>query len=131
MPWAARRPCSAPGCKELVDHGRYCAKHGRQQSRGGFEAGRSSAALGYGAAWQRLRMSVLLAEPLCRECARRGRVVQAAHVDHIQPKTQGGTDDLDNLQPLCASCHSAKTNRERAAYALQGEAARNSGQGTR
>ena len=27
-------------------------------------------------------------------------------------KRQGGTDALDNLQGLCASCHSKKTNRE-------------------
>lgn len=31
------------------------------------------------------------------------------HVDHIIPRRQGGTDDLSNLQTLCASHHSQKT----------------------
>lgn len=122
MPYAAKRPCAALGCAALVDRGRYCAQHARKQKRGLVpdQRGRSSAALGYGAAWQRLRRSIMAGEPLCRECAGRGRVVAAAHVDHIVPKSQGGTDDLDNLQPLCHACHTAKTNRERAAYGTQG-----------
>lgn len=33
-------------------------------------------------------------------------------VDHILPKSQGGTDDRMNLQGLCRHCHSAKTMRE-------------------
>lgn len=27
------------------------------------------------------------------------------HVDHITPKSDGGTDDLDNLRTLCRDCH--------------------------
>ena len=47
----------------------------------------------------------------CRSCA---HVVhgKAAHVDHITPKSQGGTDLLENLQTLCSACHQRKTNRE-------------------
>jgi hypothetical protein len=29
-------------------------------------------------------------------------------VDHIYPKSKGGTDDLDNLQTLCRPCNSKK-----------------------
>lgn len=64
---------------------------------------------GYGAAWARLRLSVLADEPLCRHCAAVGRVVQATDVDHIVPRARGGTDDKANLQPLCHACHSRKT----------------------
>jgi len=120
MPWSAKRPCAALGCAALVDRGQYCPLHARTKKRAYDNRGRSSAALGYGAAWQRLRRSVLAEEPLCRNCGGRGRVVAATDIDHIIPKSQGGTDDVDNLQPLCHACHTAKTNRERAAYGLQG-----------
>lgn len=47
----------------------------------------------------------------CRAC---GHVVhgKSAHVDHIVPKVQGGSDLLENLQTLCVHCHSRKTCRE-------------------
>ena len=32
-------------------------------------------------------------------------------IDHIIEVTQGGTNDLDNLQVLCPCCHSVKTKR--------------------
>lgn len=64
------------------------------------------------AQWQRVRTLVLAAEPLCRICSREGRVVVATVVDHIVPLADGGTDDTDNLQPLCKPCHDRKTLRE-------------------
>ena len=33
-------------------------------------------------------------------------------VDHILPLADGGSNELDNLQLLCSSCHRAKTSRE-------------------
>ncbi len=41
---------------------------------------------------------------LCRECGT-GRELT---VEHIIPVFLGGTDDLDNLEILCASCNTAK-----------------------
>ena len=32
-------------------------------------------------------------------------------IDHIVEFTHGGTNDVDNLQLLCPSCHSVKTKR--------------------
>ena len=34
------------------------------------------------------------------------------HVDHIKPKSKGGTADLSNLRPLCSKCNLSKGNRE-------------------
>jgi 5-methylcytosine-specific restriction protein A len=72
----------------------------------------TAAARGYGHRWQRLRRLILAGEPLCRQCRSEGRLVPAVHVDHIQAREKGGSDDTANLQPLCASCHSRKTATE-------------------
>lgn len=38
------------------------------------------------------------------------------HLDHRIPRSLGGTDDPNNLQLLCASCHSAKTARQEGGF---------------
>lgn len=32
-------------------------------------------------------------------------------IDHILPKSKGGKNDLDNLQPMCSSCNSKKADK--------------------
>ena len=56
---------------------------------------------------QRLRR--LRAEPLCRDCAARGRVELATVPDHIVPLARGGSDDDGNIRCLCAGCHRIRT----------------------
>lgn len=69
----------------------------------------SAAARGYcSRAWKLARREALVRDAYqCRQCS---RVVtgKEAHVDHIVPKSHGGSDLLDNLQTLCASCHAKK-----------------------
>ena len=67
---------------------------------------------GYGAAWRKLRLVILNAEPLCRHCLARGVPVPAVEVDHIVPLRDGGDNARENLQPLCAKHHDIKTMRD-------------------
>lgn len=62
--------------------------------------------------WRARRLRILIRDAYtCRVC---GRVVagQAAHVDHIRPLEEGGTDDDANLQTLCEADHGRKTREE-------------------
>lgn len=68
---------------------------------------------GYGNAWRDLRLLVLAEEPLCRACRADGRVTAATEVDHVVPKSRGGTDERSNVQPLCRRHHTEKTMTER------------------
>jgi hypothetical protein len=53
----------------------------------------------------------VLRDQRCQQCGRtptdHGVVL---HVDHKIPKEWGGTDELDNLQALCANCNEGKKN---------------------
>ena len=78
----------------------------------------SASARGYGAAWDRLRRSVLKRDKWvcqCAACKQAGRVRSASEVDHIVPKAKGGTDALSNLQAINKDCHKTKTLLDRGA----------------
>lgn len=63
-------------------------------------------------AWRTRRAELLMDEPLCRYCARQGRVTAATVADHIEPH-RGDLDLFEGeLQPLCAPCHSSAKQRE-------------------
>lgn len=46
----------------------------------------------------------------CKECGAT-KQEKSLHCDHILPVSQGGTDELDNLQTLCIDCNLAKSNK--------------------
>ena len=114
MPRRPKTPCPTPGCPELV-HGRYCEKHQRARQAQCDKDRPNSTARGYGGRWRLLRVMYLRAHPFCMANACQE---QANHVDHIIPKSAGGSDAWDNLQGLCHSCHSKKTLRERRPMAV-------------
>ena len=106
------RPCRRPGCPELTRDG-WCPKHRPKQ------ASRRESAPWHGwyslPVWtQDLRPSQLLAEPFCRECARRGLRTPATDVDHVWDH-KGDWElftDRKGLQSLCHAGHSRKTMRD-------------------
>ena len=98
MASAARHLCAV--CPAFAVKGSRCAAH-QPAYRG------SSTRQGYGASWRRLRARFLMANPLCRKCR-----AAATEVDHIKPRSRGGTDALENLQALCKPHHSRKTAKE-------------------
>ena len=62
-----------------------------------------------GSVLQRRRRRWFAIHPLCLHCTAAGRVRSAVELDHILPRSKGGSDDDDNLQGLCVRCHAAKT----------------------
>ena len=66
-----------------------------------------------GRALQRKRDELFGREPLCRSCKAKGFVTIATLRDHIKPLAEGGTDEDDNVQPLCEPCHDEKSMAER------------------
>jgi 5-methylcytosine-specific restriction enzyme A len=73
----------------------------------------SASKQGYGRAWERIARAFRYENPICADPfgahARENRFEVSRHVDHIVPRSAGGTDEWSNLQALCARCHSRKT----------------------
>lgn len=111
MPQRAAKTCRFPGCFEVVASG-YCDKHVMRHSRTHHRL--SASRRGYDARWRRLRGMFIRSHPLCADPFDRhaGKPIAATDVDHIVPLSSGGTNNWTNLQSLCHSCHSLKTNRE-------------------
>mgnify|MGYP002391206157 FL=1 len=112
MPKGSPHICLQPGCTELVDSGAYCAVHKKNSDS---ERG-TSHQRGYGRKWQAIRLRYLEDHPWCVGYPRGvhgNQLVVATDVDHINPRRAGGSDDENNLQALCHSCHSVKTSSEK------------------
>ena len=117
MPTKPKKLCAVPGCPNIINVGEtYCAEHLKLKRKFGDRRRGSASSRGYDRNWQRLRKLVLHSEPLCRECKRPGRHTPATEVDHIVPLAAGGTNDFENLQPLCHECHSRKTATENGGF---------------
>jgi len=112
MPYKPKRPCSHPGCPELVD-GRFCEAHAKQETRRYEKYDRDPAShKRYGRTWSKIRDRYISAHPLCGQCLKHDVMTAAEEVHHIKPLAQGGTHAEENLMSLCKSCHSRITARE-------------------
>ncbi|WP_299948316.1 HNH endonuclease [uncultured Microbulbifer sp.] len=108
MPARAKRYCAR--CRRV--HAGKCPQAQNRWESWQRQKG-SDTRRGYGAPWRKLRQPVIRRDKgLCQLCLLKGLAVAGTHVDHIKPKSQGGTDDMDNLQLLCKPCHLTKTAQE-------------------
>ncbi len=107
MPVRSFRPCSYPGCHELVSNGSRCALHAQVSDR----ARGTSTQRGYGYHWRKIRDNFLAKNPWCIDPFgdHPSQRVAAHQVDHVIPRSNGGTNDESNLQSLCDHCHDKKT----------------------
>jgi len=119
MPMKPPRPCRYPGCPALIgDRNGYCEKH-LKQTRRQYERERgTSTERGYDARWRRYRKAYLAEHPLCIECLKQSKVVEATVVDHIKPHHDDPRLfwDQKNHQALCEPCHNIKTAKEDGAF---------------
>lgn len=112
MPKKPKRPCSYPGCPELVDD-RYCEEHKREVNRHYNRHQRDpETSKRYGRRWRKIRKTYITAHPLCEECKKQGKFTPAEEVHHIKPLSDAGTHSYENLMSLCKSCHSTITAKE-------------------
>lgn len=112
MPYKPKKPCSYPGCPELVVAGtQYCRKHKKAEQKRYDKQRGSAVDRGYDPRWQRYRKVYLAEHPLCinyAECRHAATVI-----DHIVPMSRGGIFwDENNHQPMCKSCHDRKTAKK-------------------
>jgi ATP adenylyltransferase len=65
-----------------------------------------------------VRYDVLKRDRKCVLCGAAPEVDSAVrlHVDHIIPRSKGGSNDISNLQVLCAECNLGKSNRDDTAF---------------
>jgi 5-methylcytosine-specific restriction enzyme A len=117
MPYSAARPCTTPGCPELVrERGvSKCPKHHTEYKRTTqrtYDARRGTPAeRGYDINWRRLRDAYIAENPLCEDCKDEGRTTAAEMVDHKETIKDAPWRRLDwsNLRSLCGLHHRRKT----------------------
>lgn len=106
----APKVCTYTGCTALTT-GSRCDDHpkpsGWSTSPRTASAGRTSTTI-----WKNMRVLALQRDS--HQCQIRGPrcTINATQVDHVTPVSQGGTDQLPNLQSCCPPCHKQKTARE-------------------
>ena len=106
MPYKAKKPCAYRGCRELTSE-RYCGSHKKLEAKQYDKYRRSpSHKKRYGSSWRKIRNAFMKANPLCEICLEEGILTPSTQAHHKRKVADGGTNDWENLQALCGSCHS-------------------------
>ena len=96
MPNKPLRPCSRPGCPNLVSKG-LCEDHKRQSNRD-YDRGRKDdpgRKLIQSGRWRKIRSRKLSINPLCERCERAGRLIVATMVHHRDRNQLNNKDNLN------------------------------------
>ena len=101
---AAPKYCMNFPCPNLATEGGHCPKHARPR------APKETDPFYLSVRWRRFRSWYLGKHPMCEQCQREGRLVQADMVDHVVELRDGGAAlSEDNAMSLCRKCHAVKT----------------------
>jgi 5-methylcytosine-specific restriction endonuclease McrA len=99
MAWEAAKLLSAVA--QFIDDCLECVKRGNQ-----LKTRRQTLS-------PRLRFAVLQRDGMrCTSCGLGAIDRVKLHVDHIEPVSKGGSNDLENLHTLCESCNLGKSDQE-------------------
>ena len=112
MPNKPLKPCSRPGCPNLVSSG-LCDDHKRQSNRD-YDRGRKDdpgRRLIQSGRWRKIRSRKLSINPLCERCEGNRRLVVAVMVHHKDRNQLNNRDN--NLESLCNACHELEHKGER------------------
>jgi len=120
LPSSSPRACSRAGCSALSCGDDNCldkrqATHRPKEDKDPHDRGSLSRTKAYSTArWRKLREAQMSRAPLCQRCLSFDLVTIAADADHQIPH-KGDAKlmwNAGNLQSLCKSCHSWKTQEE-------------------
>lgn len=64
--------------------------------------------------WEQLKA---ICNYMCVKCQKKEPEIKLT-ADHIVPISLGGTDSIDNIQPMCGSCNASKGNRSSTKYII-------------
>ncbi len=131
MPWKPAKPCLAQGCPNLVNGTAYCPAHRGLSSAARYDRDRrpndlalaQAARIRSGRQWQRVRALHRALAPLCcdpfGDHAQAGGVAMNEQSHHVLPLASRPdlAYSLDNLAPLCTTCHGKVERLERAGKA--------------
>jgi 5-methylcytosine-specific restriction protein A len=121
MPKLPPKRCIHPLCDDVATYHSYCDKHKPKQNKRLYERSalsKDNDKFYNSSYWKTTRRQILMKYPLCEYCKKEGVLTEATVVDHIIRRShyEGSPYDHKNLQALCESCHSIKTNKESQYY---------------